>query len=90
MDKTGTVNLGATRVKLLGVLWGGPQYTAEGEIKIVPVPTAVQPIALSRIPNNLGFCVKAEQLRAFENHFEKVVDSQLLAQANAGGTTASL
>lgn len=81
--KDGGVVIGPSRLKLLGILWGGPQYTAEGQIKVVPVPVAMQPIALSRIPNNLGFCVKAEQLLWFESHFgevraaeKKVLDSQ--------------
>ncbi|NWG54597.1 MAG: trypsin-like peptidase domain-containing protein [Hydrogenophilaceae bacterium] len=65
-------NIG-TRVKLLGVLWGGPQFTAQGEIRAVPVPTATQPIALSRIPINLGYCVKATELTWFEEHFKSIV-----------------
>ena len=67
--------LGGTRIKLLGILWGGPQYTAEGEIRVVPVPSAMQPVALSRIPNNLGYCIKAEQLLEFEKHFDKLLEA---------------
>ena len=36
------------RLKLLGILWGGPQYLAPGEIKAVPIPTAAQQVALRR------------------------------------------
>lgn len=68
MTKQGAINLGG-RVKLAGVLWGGPQYTAQGKIVVVPVPTQEQSIALSRIPNNLGYCIRAEKLDAFEQIF---------------------
>jgi hypothetical protein len=40
------------------------------------VPTASQPVAISRIPNNLGYCVKAEQLLAFEEHFDRLLAAQ--------------
>jgi hypothetical protein len=73
IDKQGNTNLGATRVKLLGILFAGPQFTAQGEIKVLPVPTASQPVALSRIPTNLGLCVKADQLKWFETHFQQIV-----------------
>ncbi|HEX8264489.1 MAG TPA: serine protease [Pyrinomonadaceae bacterium] len=55
-----------TRVMLLGILYAGPQHTAEGEIKIIDVPTQQRPVAFSRIPNNLGIVIKAEKLFDFE------------------------
>lgn len=67
------------RVKFLGVLWGGPQHTAEGQIRVVPVPTREEPKSFSRIPNNLGFCIKAEQLLDFEKHFAELVKSERIA-----------
>ena len=73
IDKDGNTNLGGSRIKLLGILFAGPQFTAQGEIKVLPVPTASQPVALSRIPTNLGFCVKADQLNWFEKHFQQLV-----------------
>lgn len=60
--KAGNVMIGATRVLLLGVLYAGPQQTAQGEIKVVNVPTLQQPVAFSRIPNNLGIVIKAERV----------------------------
>ena len=51
--KSGPTVVGS-RIKLLGVLYGGPQYTATGEIEIVDVPTQQKVVAFSRIPNNLG------------------------------------
>ncbi|MCG8561917.1 MAG: serine protease [Hyphomicrobiales bacterium] len=78
--KSGAVVLGSGRVKLLGVLWGGPKHTARGDIEIVPVPSAVQPIALSPIPINLGYCVKADQLLAFEEYFEALISEEAKTQ----------
>ena len=62
--------MGASRTKLLGVLYAGPQHTVEGEIKIVVVPTQQKAVPVSSIPNNLGIIIKAEQLHAFEGMFQ--------------------
>ena len=61
---------GSSRVKLLGVLYAGPQHTVEGEIKVVMVPTQQKAISIAGIPNNLGILIKSERLLDFENIFE--------------------
>lgn len=61
--------LGATRIKLLGILYAGPQHTVEGEIKIVMVPTHQKSVSIAGIPNNLGITIKSERLLDFENVF---------------------
>src|SRR5687767_4257067 len=33
------MHVGGSRIKLLGVLYAGPQHTVKGEVKIVHVPT---------------------------------------------------
>jgi len=66
VDAKGTLNLGGSRVLLLGVLYAGPQHVAEGEIKTIDVPLQHVPISLSKIPNNLGFVVKAEKIHDFK------------------------
>ncbi|PSS59881.1 serine protease [Ensifer sp. NM-2] len=58
----GSIVIG-TRLHLLGLLWGGPQYTAQGKIVAQPVPTSMAPISLSQIPTNLGYCVKSKAIR---------------------------
>jgi hypothetical protein len=68
-SKKGT-HLGTSRIKLLGILYGGPQYTAEGDIEIVSVPTVQKAISVTRIPNNLGVAIKSERLIDFENIFK--------------------
>jgi hypothetical protein len=62
-DRKGNIKMGGPRVKLLGLLYAGPQYTATGEVRIVNVPTQQRAIALSSIPNNLGLVIKASRLR---------------------------
>lgn len=54
------------RVKLLGVLYAGPQYTAEGQIVVRTVPTASVPLARTAIPTNLGYVIKADRILEFE------------------------
>jgi len=66
VDAQGNMNLGTGRLMLLGVLFAGPQHVAEGEIKVINVPLQQIPISLSRIPNNLGFVVKAQKLHDFK------------------------
>lgn len=55
-------NIGGTRIKLLGLLYAGPQHLASGEIQIVDVPTQQRAVAFSNIPNNLGFVIKSQRL----------------------------
>ena len=57
---------GGAQLEFLGVLWGGPQFTADGKIEIVEIPTKQEPISLTRIPMNLGFVIRADRLFEFE------------------------
>jgi hypothetical protein len=65
-DRHGNTRLGTTRLALLGILYAGPQYTAEGEIKVVPIPTDMKPVPVTHMPTNLGYVIKAERLKEFE------------------------
>lgn len=65
LDAKGNLNLGGGRIILLGVLFAGPQHVAEGEIQTIEIPLAHVPISLSKIPNNLGFVVKAHKIADF-------------------------
>lgn len=62
-----------SRIKLLGILYAGPQHTATGEIKIVNVPTQQKPLAISRIPNNLGLIIKSQRLMDFEKVLQDLI-----------------
>ncbi len=65
-DRKGNMMMGGTRVKLLGLLYAGPQHTATGEVRIVNVPTQQRAVAVSTIPNNLGLVIKAVRLREMD------------------------
>ena len=74
--KSGGLVIGPSRVKLLGVLYAGPQHSVSGEIRVVQVPTQNVPVAVSSIPNNLGIVIKSSQLTAFDRIFEKEVSQR--------------
>ena len=61
-NRAGGMVMGGTRVKLLGLLYAGPEHTASGEVRIINVPTQQRAIAISTIPNNLGLIIKAGRL----------------------------
>lgn len=65
-DASGGIIIGGGRVLLLGVLYAGPQHTAAGEIQTIDVPLQKVSISMSRIPNNLGFVVKAQKIYDFK------------------------
>jgi hypothetical protein len=60
------VFMGTNRLKLLGVLYAGPQHTVSGEVKIVAVPNHNVSTYESRIPNHLGIIIKAKKLLDFQ------------------------
>jgi hypothetical protein len=51
-----------TRKLLLGVLFAGPRYCADGSIEIVEIPTAVHAVTRTYIPIHLGYYVRAAEL----------------------------
>jgi len=57
-----------SRLIFLGVLYAGPQFTANGDIKIVEIPTAQTPISRTNIPTHLGYYVKAKELITLKEH----------------------
>lgn len=65
-DRNGNL-LAGSRVKLLGILYAGPQHTASGEIILVPVPTSNKPLSLTSMPNNLGYVIKTSVLTEIES-----------------------
>lgn len=62
----GSLNIGGGRILLLGALFAGPQHKVEGEIQVINVPLQNVPISMSKIPNNLGFVVKASKILDFK------------------------
>jgi hypothetical protein len=53
----------------MGTLYAGPMQTANGDIKIINVPTAQKAIINTQIPINLGFVIKSSRLLELENCF---------------------
>lgn len=53
-----------TRLALIGILWGGPQYSAEGVLHSEPIPHSANGTLLTNVPMNLGFAVAADELDA--------------------------
>ncbi len=62
--KNGPFKLGESRFKFLGVLFAGPQNTAQGKVIEVPIAT-FQSVALSNIPNNLGMLINSRIMKDF-------------------------
>jgi len=65
--------LGVSQVKLLGVLYAGPQHVASGEIRTIEVGTK-QDIALTAIPNNLGNVISSKALLDFEPQLKHLAE----------------
>jgi len=74
-DRRGNIIMGGIRIKLLGVLYAGPQHTATGEVRIVTIPTQQRVLAFSTIPNNLGLVIKASRLRELDGEVRKLFAS---------------
>jgi V8-like Glu-specific endopeptidase len=54
--------LSGSRILLLGILYAGPQFSADGEIEIVEVPTSKTAWFTLKMPMHLGYYIKAEEL----------------------------
>ena len=63
VDKNG-ISLGS-RIIFVGILWGGPQYLAGGNISFCSLPN--QPKTITSIPTNLGNVIKSSEILEFEN-----------------------
>jgi len=77
VTKSGNTVLGGSRVYLLGILYAGPQFTATGDIQVIDVPTTNRPIAVSRIPMNLGIVIKAHRLLDFNNILQEKINNEI-------------
>lgn len=77
MDKKGNLNI-KQRAVFLGVLYAGPVITNDGEIVIRNVPTAQVPIPRVQLMMNIGYIIKAREVRTLAEHI-----GALLLQGNA-------
>ena len=67
------VQLG-NRFHLVGILFQGPQYTANGDIIFSAIPN--KPTTITDIPMNLGEAIKSEEILEFEKLFEKIINQE--------------
>lgn len=72
VDKGGDAFVGVRPLTLLGILFGGPQMNAKGQIVTLPSPTSTQQ-AITPLMINIGYCVKASELLWFEHHFSSQI-----------------
>lgn len=63
------IHLGS-RVFLLGVLYGGPQFNAVGNLHFANLPNVPRPV--TSIPVNLGILIKSERILEFESYFKQM------------------
>ena len=59
---------------LIGVLFQGPQYTAQGNLIFSAIPNI--PFPITNIPMNLGEVIKAEEILAFEQFFSQEINKE--------------
>lgn len=72
----GMLGFGGSRVRLLGILYGGPQFSADGKVEVKTVPTAFDMSARTDIPMNLGLAIKASRLDDFQSVFDEILKKQ--------------
>lgn len=58
------------RIYLLGVLYGGHEFNAQGVLQFANLPYT--PVPVTRIPINLGIMIKAERILEFEKMFKNI------------------
>lgn len=66
-----TLQIGS-RIKLLGILYAGPQFTAIGQISFSNLP--VKPVPIIQLPNNLGIIIKAKVILDIESMIYKTIN----------------
>lgn len=58
-----------SRIHLLGILYGGHEFSAQGILRFSNLPNI--PVPVTQIPVNLGIMIKAERILEFETLFKK-------------------
>lgn len=83
IEKSGSWNIGTSRLYLLGVLWGGPIYDATGEIKAIPIPTSIGAQVVTTIPTNLGFVLSSTVIQDIDTYYRNHLEEQKRGQDGA-------
>lgn len=75
-DRDGNTYLGAKRIILIGILYSGPVYRAEGEVIVREIPTTNQAIwSTTSIMTNLGYYIKGVELHKFRDFIMEYIES---------------
>lgn len=69
-QRTGSVCLGGSKCRLLGIHRGGFRYDAEGRLVKITMPEADGIISSTRIPINLGVVIKASRILELARLFD--------------------
>jgi hypothetical protein len=72
-DKYGNTQMGAHRIRLLGVHYAGAMHTASGEIRIVTAPTSNIPVPITQIPNNIGVAINSMEILGLEKEVARFI-----------------
>ncbi len=72
-EKSGSVNIGTSRIIFLGILFGGPIYNSEGKIVIKEIPTRQEAISLTPQMINLGYYIKSEVILDFKEMIRRTI-----------------
>jgi hypothetical protein len=62
------------KLLFLGVLYGGPQFTTIGKLKILTIPEKFDTVSVFKIPTNLGNVIKSYKLKDFKNYFNVFIE----------------
>lgn len=68
-----SVNIGASRIIFLGILFGGPVYNSEGKIVIREIPTRQEVISITPQMINLGYYIKSEAILDFKEKIRRII-----------------
>lgn len=69
-DKKGNTYLGKSRLILIGYLFAGPQYTAQGNLIIHTIPTKQKVTTNTPVMANLGYYVKSSEIIEFKSQIQ--------------------
>jgi len=71
-DKNGNFIL-ASRIKFLGILFGGPQRNVKGELIVEEIPTKQTVTPFTPVMINLGYYIKAIEILSFKEFVESTL-----------------
>lgn len=64
-----------TRIAFLGVLYAGPQFTAEGRLEPRPIPHNASQAPVTSFPMNLGFVIQSDEVDVLTAEVVRLVEA---------------